>query len=365
MREKWSAEAAWDWYRARPWPRGCNFISSNSVNRFDWFQQYDHEAKREATDRELALLAETGFNSIRIIMDFAAWKLEHDSYLAILEEYLTLAASHGISVLITLSNDCSVKKENIRMPTPGPQPIAWGHHGGTRNSAMVEWRPGDVGYNPQLDEPEGLAELEAMVTEIVTRYAQDERVLAWDVMNEPGNSNRDLLTAEPLRRLFAAVRRCDPIQPVTADVWSPGGSAVETLAAELSDVISFHDYRPLADFAVAVRKWQRYGRPLLCTEWLSRISHSTVFDIFPILYLERIGCYNWGFVNGLSQMNEPHEAVWTILEREGAACTLDPVPWMHDLYRPSLRPYDPKEIALIRRLCRQADTEDGVPVKNE
>ena len=29
--------------------------------------------------------------------------------------------------------------------------------------------------------------------------------------------------------------------------------------------------------------------------------------------------------------------------------------WYHDLYRPSHRPYDPKEIELIKSICAEAD----------
>jgi hypothetical protein len=33
----------------------------------------------------------------------------------------------------------------------------------------------------------------------------------------------------------------------------------------------------------------------------------------------------------------------------------DVTKWQHDLFRPSLRPYDPREIDLIKRLNQKAD----------
>ena len=44
-----------------------------------------------------------------------------------------------------------------------------------------------------------------------------------------------------------------------------------------SDVISFHCYGQLPDMQARVAQLQRYGRPLLCTEYMSRGSGST-FD---------------------------------------------------------------------------------------
>jgi len=46
--------------------------------------------------------------------------------------------------------------------------------------------------------------------------------------------------------------------------------------------------------------------------------------------------------------------MWKAEER-GEADLLDFTKWQHDLFRPSLRPYDPKEIKIIRRFCELAD----------
>ena len=74
MKNRWSKERAWEWYRARPWIRGCNFMSSDCANRIDQWQEYGFEERFETTKRELALAAQTGFNSIRIIPEFIVWE---------------------------------------------------------------------------------------------------------------------------------------------------------------------------------------------------------------------------------------------------------------------------------------------------
>jgi hypothetical protein len=85
--------------------------------------------------------------------------------------------------------------------------------------------------------------------------------------------------------------------------------------------------------------------------------YNTIFELFPLFYLEKVGCYNWGFVTGPSQTNEPWEVVWDHYYR-GKNTNVDFTKWFHDLYRPSHRPYDPKEIELIKRFCDYAD-KDG------
>ena len=50
---------------------------------------------------------------------------------------------------------------------------------------------------------------------------------------------------------------------------------------------------------------------------------------------------------------------WKQIENgDEAARDWDMTKWFHDLIRPSLRPYDPKEIAVIKRFNALAD-EDG------
>ena len=36
----WTKERAWEWYRSRPWIRGCNFMGSDCVNRIDQWQEW-------------------------------------------------------------------------------------------------------------------------------------------------------------------------------------------------------------------------------------------------------------------------------------------------------------------------------------
>ena len=93
-------------------------------------------------------------------------------------------------------------------------------------------------------------------------------------------------------------------------------------------------------------KKQKYGRCL----------HNDVFSLFPLFYLEKIGCCNWGFVVGKYQTNEPWNSIWDKYEKN-PNLDFDFTKWFHDLYRANHRPYDPKEIKLIREFCDLADAD--------
>ena len=61
---------------------------------------------------------------------------------------------------------------------------------------------------------------------------------------------------------------------------------------------------------------------------------------------------------GKYQTYEPWEGMWRELEADTPESrTWDMTKWFHDLFRPSLRPYDPREIALIRRFNALADED--------
>ena len=122
---------------------------------------------------------------------------------------------------------------------------------------------------------------------------------------------------------------------------------------ENSDVISYHSYSDYESNIRLLEKLKGFGRPLLNTEWLNRMTGNEVFEMFPLFWLENVGCYCWGLVAGLYQTYEPWESLWTRWEKGDR--DIDFTRWQHDLLRPSLRPYDPRETELIKRTCDFAD----------
>lgn len=242
---KWSKKRIWEWYNQRPWIRGCNFISSDCANRVDQWQEYKFEERFETTERELALAAETGFNSIRIIPEFFVWEQEHDGFMECFERYIEAAHKNGISCMIVLGNDCMPPKEEaIERRHLGEQKVDWGYHGGRKVSQHGTLK--EPGFSA-LDEPESAEKYYEFVREIVTKYKDDERIIIWDVFNEPGQAKRKSMSLPHLKKFFEIIRDIDPIQPLTVGIWTALDDIrdlpeTEKYGLENSDIVSFHSY---------------------------------------------------------------------------------------------------------------------------
>jgi len=205
-------------------------------------------------------------------------------------------------------------------------------------------------------------ELRAYVQGVIGRFAQDRRVLAWDLFNEADNVNRPAYIAyEPidkpalafalLRREFAWARAVNPSQPLTAAPWK--GDWVDEsrmlpitrFMLDSSDVITFHTYADSLATERNLAALERYarGRPIICSEYMARPIGSTFRTVMPIFARERVGAINWGFVNGKSQTIYP----WDSWNNE---YTAEPKVWFHDIFRRDGTPYDTTEVSFIRAL---------------
>ena len=100
-----------------------------------------------------------------------------------------------------------------------------------------------------------------------------------------------------------------------------------------------------AFMTVHLEALKRFGRPILCTEYMARPAGSRFDPILDYLKEQKIGAYNWGFVNGKSQTIYP----WDSWEK---TYTGEPAVWFHDIFRQNGDPYDAKEVTLIRHLTR-------------
>ncbi len=356
----WTKERAWEWYNSRPWIRGCNYMSSDCVNRIDQWQEYKFEEKLATAEREFALMESIGYNSIRLILEFEVWYHQHDGFMERLDRYLAAAWKHGISAMLCLSNECSVRTPTFEPAVFGEQPWQPGFHGGREFKTWYAHGT-DSRYNI-LDDPEIVPHYYEMVREIISTYANDERVCVWNLMNEPGNG-RGSKSLPHLKKFFEIGREINPIQPLCADVWRGmknccATTEIEQFALEQSDIISFHSYASYDDNIQLLFQLRELDRPAINTEWLHRTSNQRVQEIFPLYFLEHIGCYNWGFVAGKNGTNEPAQGVWLDYEKGGyeAVKWYDFTKWQHDLFRPGGRfPYDPAEIEVIKRYTALAD----------
>jgi hypothetical protein len=231
------------------------------------------------------------------------------------------------------------------------------------NSGWVQ-SPGAVA----LQDPGAYPRLRAYVEGIVGAFGQDPRVLAWDVWNEPDNRNPGSYgRAEPagkvelvealLPQVYAWARGVGPTQPLTSGLWGGDWSSPDRMEGmwrvqiERSDVLSFHSYDPADEFERRVLQLERYGRPVLCTEYMARPKGSTFDTILPLAKKYGVGAINWGLVAGKTQTFLPWDS-WQrpYVAKERPDLTEEPPVWFHEVFRTDGRPYLEREVRLIREL---------------
>lgn len=214
-----------------------------------------------------------------------------------------------------------------------PQPTPGMHNSGWLQS------PGKAVVN----DPARWERLEAYVKDVVATFAEDERVLLWDLYNEPGNSGQGVKSLPLVKKAFEWARAAKPSQPLSVGVWYMEDDPLSEYQTAASDVITFHDYGPLASMKAMIAKMKTYNRPVICTEWMKR-PESVPATHLPLMKEEGVGAINWGLVSGKTQTIFP----WG--SKKGAAA---PERWFHDLLRPDGKPFDAEEAAVFRKLTEQ------------
>ncbi|EIL97904.1 hypothetical protein UUA_13420 [Rhodanobacter thiooxydans LCS2] len=341
---RWTPAQAHAWYAHQSWPLGSNYVPADAINELEMWQAATFDPAR--IDKELGWAQQLGMNTMRVFLHDLLWKQDAKGFKQRIDAFLVIAHKHGIKPIFVLFDSCWDPE-----PKLGPQhpPIP-----GVHNSGWVQ-SPGVA-----MTDPSQYPRLEQYVKDIVGHYAKDPRVLAWDMWNEPdGGGNYDArqpkdkvaLVAKLLPQVFAWARSASPTQPLTSGVWHGGDwsdpaklNAVERIQLDESDVISFHNYGWPEEFAVRVEQLSRYGRPLICTEYMARGAGSTIDGVLPLAKKLDVGMVNWGFVEGRTQTTLP----WDSWQRP---YTLQPPTlWFHDLLHGDGTPYRQREADILRAL---------------
>ena len=362
MNRRWTTERANKWYEKQGWLRGCNFIGSDCANRLDMFQSFGCEEKLRTADRELALAKKIGFNSVRIWANFDVYYSEPDTYFEIFERYISLCHKHGQKVMLVITHEEDLPRGDSFEPKPiGEQSYAAGYHQG-RFPLTDEQKALPVRH--YYEYPELRETFLQFVRESIERYKNDERIIAFNLYNEPGITLGEDRSAAVLDAVYKIAREIDPIQPLTVDVWrgfvnGKPKTEGQKRALDMSDIISFHSYLSYIQLVEEISILRQENRPIFLTEWLHRINKNNIFEIYPLLYITGVSNYCWGFVVGKTQTNEPWEDIWDKYY-SGDDWGFDFTKWQHDLFRPNLRPYDPRELEVIEKFNRLADENKEV-----
>ena len=198
IRDAWSIEQANDWYERWGWLRGANFLPSTAVNQLEMWQEETFDTT--TINRELGWAEDIGMNSMRVYLHHLAWEIDPQGFKKRIDQYLAIADKHGISTLFVFFDDCwNPTYQKGKQPDPKP---------GIHNSGWVR-DPGDLLYRDTTL----LVVLEKYVKDVLTRFGDDERIVLWDLYNEPGNSGYGNKSLPLLRKVFEWAREVNPSQP--------------------------------------------------------------------------------------------------------------------------------------------------------
>ena len=348
---KWSIEKSQKWYDQNNWIVGCNYLPSNAINQLEMFQKETFD--EEINKKELSWARQLGFNSVRVYLHDLLWA-DPIGFSERLNILLDICASLEIKPLLVLFDDCHRPYPKLGIQ---PKPVSGVHNSGWKQS------PGMAIVNSiheeQLNNIE-IIRLKRFVTEILSNFKDDERILMWDIYNEPGQFGIGDKSLTLLELTWEWAYEVRPSQPLTACLDGSVGEGNIKLNAKNSDIITFHTYEG-EKLQETIDKLKVYKRPLICTEYMAREFGSTFEFSLPIFKENNIGCYNWGLVAGKSQT---HFGWSTILDlqkkKEGGKFLEDgddipePEIWFHDILRKDGTAYNEKEVEFIKAITARS-----------
>lgn len=344
-REIWTRAEARAWYTKQGWLVGADFLPSTAINQLEMFQEASFDTA--TINKELGWAQNIGMNTMRVYLHDLLYEQDSAGFFQRLDVFLDISAKHKIKPMLVLFDSCWDPFPKLGKQREPQQ--------GLHNSGWVQ-SPGYVALKDSTQYPR----LARYVAGTVARFAHDDRVLAWDIWNEPDNTNNSSYGKVELpfkvdyvlplmTNAFAWARGANPTQPLTAGVWAGDWTTHETLkpiekvSIDQSDIISFHNYDGADKFEKCIKQLQQYDRPIICTEYMSRGNGSFFETSLPIAKKYNVGAINWGLVDGKSQTIYP----WDSWKKPYAK---EPELWFHDIFRKDGTPYKQAEVDLIKNL---------------
>lgn len=176
---RWSPERAWKWYAAVGPICGCNYLPRSAVNSTEMWQRESFDPR--TIDQELGWAKRCGLNSVRVFVQYIVYEADPEGLIERMERFLEIADGHRISVMFILLDDCFKPEPKLGKqpdPVPGVHNSQWTSSPGERRKRRENWPA-----------------LEKYVKQVVGHFARDQRVIVWDLYNEPKKESRPLVEA--------------------------------------------------------------------------------------------------------------------------------------------------------------------------
>lgn len=351
---RWPADKANAWYAKQPFLVGSNYAPAYAINQLEMFQPETFDLN--AIDKELALAESIGMNTMRVFLHDLLWQQDSKGFTTRLNQFLDVCAKHKIRPMLVLFDSCWHPYPQLgKQPEPTP---------GVHNSGWLQ-SPGAAALTDVSQYPR----LEGYVKGVMNAFKNDNRILMWDLWNEPDNTNANsygekskkeniepknkvAIVTNLLPMVFQWARSVNPSQPLTAGAWTfwvndwsdpAKWTPMERVSFENSDIVTFHQYSTPEALEKIIANLKKQGRPVICTEYMARGADSKFQTHLPIAKRQNVGMINWGFVAGKTQTYLPWDS-WEQPYTGGR----EPKVWFHEVYKTDMTPYDPAEIPAIK-----------------
>jgi hypothetical protein len=254
------------------WLRGLGVIPSWAARIEDAWWFYDGARMRE----EVALAKQIHINCIRLWIEFTAWMRDPDKVTANFMDAVAAIAESGMKVMPCLFNRWHDPKFD---------------YGGTYNENL----------HPGWTQPR------EYVRALVTPLAKDDRVLVWDLCNEPRANDSvtgpNKLEVAWLTEIAATVRTCGAQQPLiigTKNSYLNQPGYIETYAPVV-DVLCAHPYvldrKSLETLIGSYRALrEQFGKPLLVNETIPGALDDLVRADVVRYYTEQLSAAGFGWM---------------------------------------------------------------------
>lgn len=201
--------------------KGFNYQASYGANGMINWLYFD--ADLISKELHLGKMYFPNINTIRIWLSYDAYILNKEKFCDNLEKVLCILDSLGLKAIICLLN-------------------RWHNTHQDQGGVYIEQIIGglDSSMCPLIED---------FVTDIVSRYAQDDRVLIWDMVNEPFYYHLEgigkqffEIELEWLKSLYRAIKKLNPKAPVSTSIVQNHSVKIYDYLDEISDVYLLHPY---------------------------------------------------------------------------------------------------------------------------
>lgn len=220
------------------------------------------------------------------------------------------------------------------------------------NNMFYQYQQGNYTYN------QALSAVLTYFRELVQGTRGDDRIILWDIWNEPYFGPTDSTVVQQMawiKEIVKVMRQEGCTQPISCSIiWDNNPSELNSAAGEVKqnarkeaeammDIHNFHDYYVEQDKETQVayvvnRMKQISDRPMVCTECLARVNGSTIPRTLTQFAKYNIGFYSWGlYVN---------DSNWQV--KWGRSWYYAWEPLFHDMLYADGDPYNPAELPWIK-----------------